>query len=366
MATTAGSRLDRIQDTRRYLESNRQIGKIVVTPWASLAASVDWATRDHQREQSMSSSPPPRRRLVLAYASVYLAWGSTYLAIRVGVAHVPPTVLAGVRFLLAGGGMLLALAATGRLAPTTWRERRAIGIMAVLMLLGGNGLVVWAEQSVPSGLAALMVATVPIWMAGLAALPPARERLPPTAVAGVALGFLGVAVLVQPGVGAVGDLWGALALGLASFSWSCGSIYARHAGIRADPITVTAWEMFFAGLLFLAVGSVTGGVWQAQLDVTGIAAILYLVTIGSWVGFTAYIWLLAHVPAAKAATYAYVNPVIALGLGWWLLDEPITPAIVAGSSIVVVAVALVTSARLAPPATDGDAIDTSGLARDPS
>jgi drug/metabolite transporter (DMT)-like permease len=295
----------------------------------------------------VSSNAPSRRLLILAFASVYLAWGSTYLAIRVGVAHTPPTVLAGLRFLLAGGGMLLALAATGRLAPTSGRELRAIGIMAVLMLLGGNGLVVWAEQSVPSGLAALLVATVPLWMAGLAALPPARERLPPAAVAGVGLGFLGVAVLVRPDVGGGGDLWHALALVLASFSWSCGSIYARHAGIKADPITVTAWEMFFAGLLFLALGTVTGGVWQAQLDATGIAAIIYLVTIGSWVGFTAYIWLLAHVPAAKAATYAYVNPVIALLLGWWLLDEPITPAIVAGSSIVVVAVALVTSARVA-------------------
>jgi drug/metabolite transporter (DMT)-like permease len=298
----------------------------------------------------MSSTSPSRRLLILAFAAVYLAWGSTYLAIRIGVAHLPPTVLAGVRFFVAGGGMLVALKASGRLAAATAHDLRAIAIMAVLMLIGGNGLVVWAEQAVPSGFAALLIATVPIWMAGLAALPPGHERLPPAAVVGVGLGFLGVAVLVGPSLGGGGDFRGALALLLASFSWSCGSIYSRHAGIRADPISVTAWEMLFAGLMFLAIGTVTGGVFAATFDAAGIGAILYLVTIGSWVGFTAYVWLLANVPAAKAATYAYVNPVIALLLGWWLLDEAITPAILAGSGIVVVAVALVTSARVASPA----------------
>ena len=296
----------------------------------------------------MSSPAPSRRLTLLAFAAVYVAWGSTYFAIRIGVGHVPPTVLAGVRFLIAGGGMLLLLSATGRLAATTARELRAIAIMAFLMLLGGNGLVVWAEQTVPSGMAALIVATVPIWMAGLAALPPARERIPPAAVAGIVLGFLGVAVLVRPSGG--GDLLGIAGLLLASFSWSCGSIYARRAGIRADPITVTAWEMFLAGCMFLAIGTVTGGVFSARFDAAGVGAILYLIVVGSWIGFTAYVWLLANVPAAKAATYAYVNPVIALFLGWWFLDEPITSEILVGSAIVVVAVALVSSARVPAPA----------------
>ncbi len=293
--------------------------------------------------------------MILAFASVYLAWGSTYLAIRIGVEHVPPTVLAGTRFAIAGAGMLLVLAMTGRLAPTSARELRAIAVMAFTMLIGGNGLVVWAEQTVPSGMAALIVATVPIWMAGLAALPPGRERLPRAAVAGVVLGFLGVAVLARPSGG--GDLTGLLALVLASFSWSCGSIYARHAGLRADPITVTAWEMFFAGVMFLALGTVTGGVFVARFDAAGVGAILYLIVFGSWIGFTAYVWLLANVPAAKAATYAYVNPVIALLLGWWFLDEPITPAILAGSAIVVVAVALVTAARVPVPTRKRPVVD---------
>jgi drug/metabolite transporter (DMT)-like permease len=290
------------------------------------------------------STAPSRRAQILAFAAVYVAWGSTYFAIRIGVAHVPPTVLAGVRFLLAGGGMLLGLAAAGRLARTSARELLAIAVMAFLMLIGGNGLVVWAEQTVPSGLAALIIATTPIWMAGLAALPPTRERIPAVAVGGIALGFLGVAVLLRPS--GDGGVTGTLALVLASISWSCGSIYSRHAGIRADPWTVTAWEMLFGGLMFLAIGAATGSVRTATFDGAGIAAILYLVVAGSWIGFSAYIWLLAHVPTAKAATYAYVNPVIALFLGWFFLSEPITPAILVGSTIVVVAVALVTTARM--------------------
>ena len=296
-----------------------------------------------------SPAAVPRRHLLIAFASVYVAWGSTYLAIRVGVRHLAPTMLGGVRFAVAGAGMLLALRATGRLAPTTRRERGAIAAMATLMLVGGNGLVMWAERSVASGLAALLVATVPLWMAGLAALPPTRERLPRLAVIGLVLGFLGVGVLVRPTWGA-DDLTGEAALILASLSWSIGSLYARRAGIHADPVTITAWEMLFAGLVFLAIGAVSGGLGASTFDGPGLAAVCYLVVIGSWVGFTAYIWLLAHVPAAKAATYAYVNPVIALLLGWWLLDEPVTARIAAGSAIIVVAVALVTSAGVSPPA----------------
>jgi drug/metabolite transporter (DMT)-like permease len=297
----------------------------------------------------MSPVPPSRRAQALAFTAVYLAWGSTYFAIRIGVAHVAPTVLAGLRFLVAGGGMLIALKACGRLAPTTGHERRAVAVMAFLMLIGGNGLVVWAEQTMPSGLAALIIAGTPIWIAGLAALPPTHERLPPVAVVGIGLGFLGVAVLAKPS-GDGSSVVGTLAVVLASISWSCGSIYSRHAGIKADPWTVTAWEMLFGGLMFLAIGVATGGVWTAELDGPGLGAILYLVVGGSWIGFTAYIWLLANVPAAKAATYAYVNPVIALFLGWAFLGEPITPAILLGSVIVLVAVALVTTARMPAPA----------------
>lgn len=295
----------------------------------------------------MSNGPPSRRALVLAFASVYLAWGSTYFAIRIGVEHLPPTMLGGLRFVLAGVGMLGGLAGMGRLAPTPPRELRAILVMAVTMLIGGNGLVMWAEQSVPSGLAALIIASTPVWMAALAALPPTRERLPVTGTVGIVVGLLGVALLCRPSLGGAFGMWGVIGLLAASLSWSVGSLYSRRVGFTADPLTITAWEMLFAGLLFLAIATMTGGMAATRLDAAGLGAVLYLAIIGSLVGFTAYVWLLANVPAAKAVTYAYVNPVIALLLGWSFLDEPITPTILAGSAVVVVGVALVTTARVA-------------------
>ena len=185
-------------------------------------------------------------------------------------------------------------------------------------------------------------------MAGLAAaLPPARERLPARAVLGLGLGFLGVAVLVGPALdGPRGTLWGEAALLLASLSWSCGSLYARRAGIGVDPLAATGWEMFLGGVLFLALAVASGSLRAVHPTPVSLAALAYLVVVGSWVGFTAYIWLLANAPAAKVATYAYVNPVIAVLLGWWILDEPITGAVIAGSAIILVAVALVTAARV--------------------
>ena len=298
----------------------------------------------------MSPPAPSRRALIVAFASVYVAWGSTYFAIRIGIGHLPPTMLGGLRFLLAGGGMLGALAATGRLAPTPARELRAIAVMAVAMLIGGNGLVMWAEQSVPSGLAALIVASTPVWMAACAALPPINERLPARGVIGIGLGLLGVALLCRPSLGGALGIWGMLGLLGASLSWTFGSLYSRRVGFTADPLTITGWEMLFAGVLFLAIAAVTGGLAATRLDAAGLGAVVYLATVGSWIGFTAYVWLLANVPAAKAVTYAYVNPVIALLLGWWFLDEPLTPAILAGCAIVIAGVALVTTARVSTPA----------------
>ena len=296
---------------------------------------------------STPAGPPARAAVVLAFASVYVAWGTTYLAIRVGVASLPPTVLAATRYVVAGGGMLLALRAAGRRIAVDGRELRDLLVIATLLLVGGNGLVVWAEQSVPSGLAALIVATMPLWMAGMAALPPLRERLPARAIAGLGLGFIGVAVLVAPGLhGPAGAPLGELALLAASFSWACGSLYARRARLRIDAIAATGWQMLLGGLLFLALAVILGSFAAARPTASGIAAVAYLITFGSWIGFTAYVWLLAHVPAAKVSTYAYVNPVIAVGLGWWVLDEPITASVVAGSAIIVVAVVLVTGARV--------------------
>ncbi len=274
----------------------------------------------------------------------------------------PPAVLGGLRYAIAGAGMLLALRVAGRRVGVRIRDVPPLLVVAALLLVGGNGLVMWAEQTVPSGLTALLVATVALWMSGLAALLPPREGLTGRAVAGIALGFLGVVVLVWPELRSpAGYLWGELALIVASLSWACGSLYSRRAGILADPLTATAWEMLFGGAMMLGLALANGsldlwlralqapGAWRESRD--GFIALAYLITVGSWIGFTAYIWLLSHASAARVATYAYVNPVIAVILGWLILGEALTLEMVAGSIIVVAAVVLVTSARVDPEVT---------------
>lgn len=286
--------------------------------------------------------------LVVAFASIYLAWGSTYLAIRVALAGFPPPILAGTRFTVAGAGMLVALALAGRPVRLGARDFASVALVGTLLLVGGNGLVVWAEQTVSSGLAALVVATVPLWMALLAALPPSRERLAPRAVVGLGLGMAGVAVLVAPGFRESGTLAAETALLGATLSWSTGSIFARRTTGHIEPILATAWEMLVGGLVFFAIAVPAGSFAALRPTPATTLAVLYLIVAGSWIGFTAYIWLLAHVPAAKVATYAYVNPVIAVLLGWCILDERISAAVAVGSAIIVVAVVLVTTARIAP------------------
>jgi len=289
-----------------------------------------------------------RGALVVAFASVYLAWGSTYLAIRVALGGFPPPILAGTRFTVAGAGMLVALRLASRPVRVGARDLGALAIVGTLLLVGGNGLVVWAEQTVSSGLAALIVATVPLWMALLAALPPTRERLAARAVLGLGLGLVGVGVLVAPGFRASGTLPAEAALLGATLSWSSGSVFARRHTAHIDPILATAWEMLVGGLLFYAIALAAGSASAFHPTAKSALAVLYLIVAGSWIGFTAYVWLLAHVPAAKAATYAYVNPVIAVLLGWWILDERVSLTVAAGSAIIVVAVVLVTTARIVP------------------
>ena len=309
-----------------------------------MSTGVEGARGDAGRPSAAGRGP-----LILAFASVYVAWGSTYLAIRIAVASFPPPILAGLRFTIAGGGLLAALVVGGRAVRPNARDLGALAVVATLLLVVGNGLVVWAEQTVSSGLAALIVATVPLWMAILAALPPTHERLAPRAMVGLALGFIGVTVLVAPGLRGAGTLRGEAALLAATLSWSCGSLFARRATAHIDPIVATAWEMLLGGLIFLGIAAAAGSASAVHATPAGTIALLYLIVAGSWIGFTAYIWLLAHAPAAKVATYAYVNPVIAILLGWWVLDERISLAVAAGSAIVVVAVVLVTTARVRSP-----------------
>jgi drug/metabolite transporter (DMT)-like permease len=297
-----------------------------------------------------------RFRVALAFGLVYLLWGSTYLAIRIVVEHIPPTVMGASRYLLAGLPMLGWCALRGRSLRLSLRDFWRVLAIGVLLLTGGNVVLAWAEQYVPSGLAALIVAIVPIWVAVIESILPRGERLARRGLAGLALGIVGLGVLMWPRLlagGAAGhmEILGALGLVFCSLSWACGSILSRRSQLRIDTLTATAWELTLAGVvnlgLVLALGDHHRVVWTTR----GVAAVFYLVIFGSWIGFTAYIWLLEHVPTSKVATYAYVNPVVAVFLGWLILHESVDIYIAAGSAVIIAGVALVNSSKIHKAAT---------------
>ena len=281
---------------------------------------------------------------------VYLVWGSTYLAISYAIETIPPLLGAGGRFLLAGGLLFAFLAVRGvlrgeRLDARTWRSTAIVGIA---LLVGGNGLVVLAEQYIPSGIAALLVATVPIWMALFEAIA-SRRRPGFIVVGGLVAGFIGVALLVAPSDPVMRlDLVG-IGMGLLSpVCWAAGSVYARRAVMPSSPFVTTAMEMVIGGATMIALAGATGEVARfepAEASTASIVALGYLVIAGSLAGFTAYIWLLHNVATTTASTYAYVNPVVAIALGAWIRDEPIGPRTIVAAAIIVAAVVAMVSGR---------------------
>jgi drug/metabolite transporter (DMT)-like permease len=278
-----------------------------------------------------------------ALAIVYLVWGSTYLAIRVAVRTLPPLLHAGVRFLVAGAIMYLVLRLRRRKSAMRLgvRELGACALTGAALLVGGNGVVALAEQEVPSSIAALIIASVPLWVVVFRFL--TGERVGGGTLLGVALGFGGVALLLQPGSGVGGSLHGHLLLVGASTSWAAGSFFSRRLPLPADPFLSTAVQMLCAGILLGLAGAATGelrALDPSEFSAVSLFALAYLVGAGSLLAFTAYTWLLQNAPISKVSTYAYVNPVIAVLLGAVLLSEAITPVMVLGASVIVVAVAL--------------------------
>ncbi|MEO8294828.1 MAG: EamA family transporter [Gemmatimonadota bacterium] len=297
---------------------------------------------------------PRRWQLVLAFASVYIIWGSTYLAIRFAIATIPPLLMAGVRFLIAG--IILYIWSRARGAPKPERIHwRSATIVGGLLLLGGNGAVVWAEQRVPSGLTALVVAIVPVWIALMEWLRPGGRRPGWQVAGGLGLGTLGLVLLASPGDAALGariDLIGAAVLVLATLSWAAGSMKAKHSPLPASPLLGTGMEMIMGGILLVIGGTVLGefGDLHVSLISTKSAlSMLYLILFGSLVGFTSYVWLLRVSSPTRAATYAYVNPVVAVFLGWALASEAITLRTILAAAVIVGGVVLITSARSGSP-----------------
>jgi drug/metabolite transporter (DMT)-like permease len=295
---------------------------------------------------------PTRGRVALAFAAVYVLWGSTYLAIRFGIETIPPFLMAGTRHLIAGLLLYVWMRARGTPRPsaTHWRSAAIIG---GLMLLGGNGLVTWAEQRVPSGLAALIVASVPIWMAVLEGLEK-RARPGAAVIAGLLLGLAGIALLVAPGRFAGNghvDPLGALALLTAALCWSFGSLYSRRVPLPASTFTATAMEMIAGGTWLWIAGLLFGE--GSRLNLSGIStrsavSLVYLIFFGSLIGFTAYVWLLKATTAARVSTYAYVNPIVAVILGALFAGEVITARVAIAALVIVGSVALIITSRARP------------------
>ncbi len=285
--------------------------------------------------------PGLRGKALVAYLVVCVFWGSTYLAIRVGVAVLPPFLFAGLRFLLAGV-LLLALAlALGDTLPRRAADWRTQAIVGVLLLTGGNAFVVWAEQYTPSGVASIFVVTVALWMAFLDALIPGGSGdLNWRVVAGLVLGFLGSALLVGASPAEIlrADLRGPIALTAASASWSLGSVYGKRHHTETSPYVGAALQMIVGGAAVALLGTVLGEWSRWHLTSRGAGAIAYLVVFGSILGYSAYTYALRHASPTIVGTYAYVNPVIAVLLGWLILREPVTARTFAAMALIVGAV----------------------------
>lgn len=294
---------------------------------------------------------PSRFAVMLAFGLVYLFWGSTYLAIDIAVQSIPPALMCAVRFSIAGVVMLVVCAATGRRIWYSAEQIAAAAVVGILLLMGGNLTLSWAELTVPSGLAALIVAITPLWFLVLDSLLLGHHRISWRGKAGLALGMVGLFVLFWPelhSTSAMGrrELISSFGLLGGSFSWALGSVLSKRWQSGVDVFSSTAWQVTAAGaanfLFAWAVGDFSRVTWTAR----GVSAVLYLVVCGSWIGYTAYIWLLEHVPTSKVSTYAYVNPVVAVFLGWLVLHERVDRFILMGSMIVVLSVILVTSAKV--------------------
>ena len=299
----------------------------------------------------MVNRRPLQWKVILNFGLVYFFWGSTYLGIRIAVQRIPPALMCGVRFLTAGV-LLLGFCALRehaiRYRPVQLLHMAAVGI---LLLMGGNLTLAYAEQVVPSGLSALLIATTPLWFLVLDSLLLGTHRISKRGLLGLALGVAGMVVLLWPDLRATSslgrrELWAALTLPLGSLSWALGSVLSKKWESGADRLSATAWQMTFAGLANLVLAGAHRDYLHVVWSTRGLAAVAYLIVCGSWIGYTAYIWLLAHMPTSKVSTYAYVNPVVAVFLGWIIEHEKVDGYILAGSAIVVIAVVLVTSAKI--------------------
>ncbi len=291
---------------------------------------------------------PSRWKVIFAFALVYLFWGSTYLGIDIAVQTIPPALMCAMRFLIAGVVLLAFCGFTRRKVWYSARQIALAGVVGVLLLMGGNLTLSYAELSVPTGLAALIIAITPLWFLVLHSMLLGHHHVSRLGKVGLALGLLGLFVLFYPELTAdtaLGrkEFWASLSLVGGSFSWALGSVLSKRWQPGMDGFSATAWQVTIAGAANLIFAVLAGDFSRVVWTGRGIGAVMYLVVCGSWIGYTAYIWLLEHVSTAKVSTYAYVNPVVAVFLGWLILHERVDRFILGGSVVVLFSVILVTS-----------------------
>ncbi|HEY2457049.1 MAG TPA: EamA family transporter [Candidatus Acidoferrum sp.] len=307
------------------------------------------------------SAPANRSLILLCFVAVYILWGATYLGMKVGVESFPPHLLSGLRFFIVGIVFYPLFRHLSGEKPTLVQWRTTI-VVGVLLCLCGNGTVCWAERIVSSGLAALLVSTVSLWMVLIEWLRPGGRRPAPRVLAGFVLGFTGMVILVGPkhlgGADRI-DPWGALALIVASLAWAAGSIYSRHHPLPRSPMLAVGMETLAGGTALLIVSFLRGDLHNFQWAAVSLRSwlgLLYLIVFGSALGFSAYAYLLKHSTAARVATYAFVNPVVALLLGWFLANEPFSLRTILASTVILIAVLLVIAAPHPDPATTDESL----------
>lgn len=318
-------------------------------------------------QERPAHTAPSTTALVLAFGAIYLIWGSTYLAIRFAVETLPPFLMLFARFFTAGIVMYGWLRVRGAPRPTA-RQWGGAATIGGLLLLGGTGAVGWAEQWIPSGLAALIVAIVPVWMVVLEWLGPDRRRPTGAVVVGLVLGLAGVALLVGPveleGAGRTLFI-GSVVVVFGTMSWAVGSVFGRHLPHPDSSWMTAAMQMTAGGLLLLAAGTAAGEWVRVDPGATSLRSLLalaYLIVFGSLIAFAAYVFLLRHASPTRVGSYAYVNPVVAVFLGWALADEPVTARTVIAAAIILTGVILIVTRRAARASSGGrsDATEDGG------
>lgn len=315
-----------------------------------------WLRVAYNRDRTMPALSNPslhRAKVFLAFGLLYVFWGGTYTANRIGVVHVPATVLAGVRLGVAGALILLFSRLLGKRLLAGFAEMRRLFVLGVLLLFAGNVALVWAQFYLPSGLAALLAAIVPVYIALIELALPDGERLRPVGNIGLALGCVGLAILAWPSAraglrGEPREFMAIAVLLLGALGFSFGAVLSRKSRLTLDLFVCVGWEMIAASICDLSLATVTGAWNSAHWNRESLFALMYLIVCGSIIGFSCFMWLLSNAPITKVATYTYVNPVVAVLLGAAILDERLQGNEWIGMATILVAVFLVTSFKLKP------------------